>query len=199
MAEYDPQLRSCFVQLRENLGEALADPHSLADFTRHADQIVTVFETGCIPVSQDSLAGFTKTFALACTQAPEQVLEDREGRLMGVAGAACVLALAAPVSCAVIARDNIYRSGFWDRYFNTEHGDPAFRMGQAAQAEEILKGIFASMPDVPMSAESLAGAVLGMVFANRLVAVDIVALDAMTLAARGLALGSKPQRMLSDP
>ena len=186
-------LRSCFVMIREAVQQHLSDRAMLASFKSAGDDVSDLFDqTGSVPVTQDSLAGFVKAFTLACRMhAPGDIEARPHSKPFAVIGATYLLALAAPVSCALITRNGIYHTGFWN--LDTEASDPQSRIRTAAAGEELIQAIFESMPDVPLTAESLAGLVLGMRYSHRLYPqVPGHVLDGIELAARCIALRCGP-------
>jgi hypothetical protein len=192
MTEYSG-MRSCFVIIREAVQPHLSDTAMLASFSSAGGDVSDLFDqTGSVPITQDSLAGFVKTFTLSCgMNAPDDIDARPQSKPFAVIGATYLLALAAPVSCALITRNGIYHAGFWD--LDTEAGDPETRIRTAAAGEELIQAIFKSMPDVPVTAESLAGLVLGMRYGRHLYPqVPDHVLDGIELAARGIALRCGP-------
>lgn len=187
------QLRSCFVMLGEHVRDYLSDGVRLASSTRAGHDIADMFsETGSVPITQDSLAGFARTFAMTCQahQVDDASIRS-EGKSLAVLAGCYMLALAAPVSCDLLTRNSLHKSSFWN--FDTEHGDASRRILTASAGDQVIATIYESMLDVPVTAESLAGIVLGMRYSRRLIPeVPEHVVDGIELAARGLVLRSEP-------
>jgi hypothetical protein len=182
------ETRSCFCGLREALSAHLSDETLRKSYQDERALIEELFESQPdVPVTQDSLAGFLNGYLLAAIQfATLELIEQRNDGMFAVIGGIHLLGVEAPLSCQPAQLDAV-KAGFFRRLSRPllEYLPlpPARGERQYAAAEQVIRGIFGTTPDVPVNAESLAGFVLGVMYSHRYVPTDGEELAAIMVAA----------------
>ena len=195
--------RSCFRGLRKALHTHFRDESIRKGYEDAREQIVDLLGSQPdVPITQDSLAGFLNGFLLACTQfATVELINQQNDEMFPVIGGVYLLAARAPLSCKPAQLDAL-KTGFFTRLSGPLRADrlpqsPDVRQQNSA-AEDAIRRIFATTPDVPINRESLAGLVLGVMYSHRHIPADGEVLAAIMAAACLLADQSDAEPIRSD-
>ncbi len=195
--------RSCFRGLKKVICAQLSDELLRTSYEDARAQIAELIDTQPdVPVTQDSLAGFLNGFLLACTQfATIELVNQQNDAMFAVIGGVYLLGSEAPLSCQPAQLDAL-RAGFFRRLSGPLLDDlllqsVAVKQRQAA-AEDAIRRIFGTTPDVPVNRESLAGFVLGVMYSHRYIPTDGEGLAAIMAAAYLLADQSDLHPIRSD-
>jgi hypothetical protein len=195
--------RSCFRGLRKALHTHFRDESIRKGYEDARDLIADLFGTQPdVPITQDSLAGFLNGFLLACTQfATIELINEQNDDMFPVIGGVYLLGAKAPLSCQPEQLDAL-KAGFFRRLTGPLRADlrpqPADVRQRNAAAEDAIRRILGTTPDVPVNRESLAGFVLGVMYSHRYLPTDGDGLTAIMVAACHLADRSDAEPIRSD-
>jgi hypothetical protein len=171
--------RACFKGLGEGLRDHLNEGNPLrAEYEEQSALIAEVFASQPdLAVTQDALAGFLNGFMITGIHfLSEDDVDRRNDEMFPVLGGIYLLSVGAPLSCSPAERDAL-RTGFYRRvtapmldHLLPQTADVEERY---SLAEEAIGQVFATVTDVPINGESLAGFILGFLYSQRFVPVDV--------------------------
>jgi hypothetical protein len=148
-----------------------------AQFDQQRDLIAEVFASQPdLPITQDALAGFLNGFMITgMVFLSENDIARHNDEMFDVLGGIYLLSVGAPMACSPAQHDAL-RSGFFRRMTGPVLDElvpqPADVEEKYALAEDAIRRIFATVPDVPVNAESLAGFILGFLYSQQFIPLD---------------------------
>jgi hypothetical protein len=153
---------SCFETLAEGIAADLDDPEHRPTLDYHQRRITDLIGTQPeLSASQDTAAGFLYGFmAVGAWFVGENSIE--QAAMWPTLGGIYLYALSHP------QRGDDDPTGFFDRLELTlgEPDQPAVDAAATSAAADLIRSLFAGSPDVPITPTTLAGFILGVLYAT---------------------------------